>query len=938
MTTLPYTSTGTGAGNYHADADGYIQVFMWAGGGGGSGGVGLSHGGSGGGGGALSVFTIHVSAGGDYPFFVGDGGAGGAYNDGPGSNGQDSYWGPSLATASYKAQGGRGAGAGLAAGGAGGGTSGSVGDSIEPGGNGTGAINANYSGQPGGKGGGTAGGAGGTATGGGGQQAGGPGSTPGGGGSGGGQSTAGVGGAGAPGRVYIITATDVKVGYHVLGVDSFGVYQGAGQYDWTAEADGVISCELWGSGAGGAGGVSSALQGRSGGGGGAYVRKYPAVYKGVVYRRTVPAGGAGSNYVLAGAPAAPGAGADATFTLAPISVATKQISGNVAILTFATPHGYSVGDSIIVAGVDTTFNGTFTVTVVGSDRKSLRYAKTASNVGPSAATGTVSPNFNIALAKGGSAPATSGGVGTGGAGGSATSSLGDVKFKGEDGEDCWGTQAGGVVGTNGGYGGYPNGGIGGWGGKRNEDDNTVVAGAAGAAPGGGGGGGAGQTNGNGGAGAPGGAVLRYILSLGNIVQNGVKKPILRIRVKDNSGVVHDVTDTWVVRSGAKVSQKKVIEDPDAGIRAKPSYIPAGSEGLFDVNTGRFNWVIGAPHVGPALAAKNFHWVHVGDSVSDGSTGLNRTNPLDYTINYPTAYPRLSRTLLASLLGTTEQGTGLVRPANVATADPQWARGSWSDKTHYLESSSASAVATFTPVVAGTDIRVVTIGTGSVTVTIDNVLMGTIAGGATDASVQAANYHLAGAAAIHVVKVSPAVANVTSRLLGADSYTPGDGIKVHNLSQGGSRAALGSASSPQQNVWGDTGAAAPTNMTNIYKDVTCYERRPDAVVLALGGNDAFQLISASNIKTAMDTIGQAFDHANTDIIIYPDTHNTLQIAALMDLCVLRGWAMIDFFWLSRNLRSIFGLDYNGDTYGHLNQTTGAQWMRDLFVKGVRGSLT
>lgn len=928
MTTLPHTSSGTGAGNYHADADGHIYVFLWAGGGGGAAGTGVSKGGSGGGGGALSVFRIPVTSGGDYPYFVGSGGAGGTYPSGTGSDGTDTYWGDGTL---YRAEGGKGGTS--TAGGAGGDSVGSLGDTVQPGGNGVDAINSNWSGQNGGQGGGVDGGAGGVATGGGGQGAGGAGAVPGGGGSGGGQSSSGVGGTGAAGRVYIISAPDTRVGYYSPGQNSDGTYLGHGQYDYTAEADGTVSVELWGSGGGGAGGSSLSLQGRSGGGGGAYIKKIVTVYKGVIYRRVVPLGGTGS---AVNSGAAGGAGADATFTLAPLAVATKQILSNVAILTFtAAPHGYNVGDSIIVAGVDATFNGTFTVTAINTARTELRYSKTASNTGPSAATGTVSPNFNIALAKGGSGAASSSGVGTGGAGGSAASSIGTVKYSGEGGEDCWGAQTGGVQGTNGAYGGYPNGGIGGWGGKHNEDDNTVVAGQDGTAPGGGGGGGAGQTAGNAGNGADGAAVIKYILGLGSIVENGEKKTILRIRVKDGSGVVHEATDASVAHSSVKISQKSLQADPDAGIRTKPTYIPAGYEDRFDIATGRFNWDA-VTHVAPALAADNFHWVHVGDSVSDGSTSLNRSNPLDFTINYPTAYPRLVRAALATALGTIEQGTGLVRPANVATADPMWARGSWTDKTHYLESSTVTHVATFTPVIGGTAIRVTTIGTGGVTVTIDNVLMGTLAGGANDAAVQSVAY-TGLSSGIHVVKVSPAVGGTVSRLLGADSYTPGNGIKVHNIAQGGSRAALGSATSPQQNVWGDTTAAAPTNMTNIYSQATaCFERRADAVVLALGGNDAFQLISAANIKSAMDTIGQAFDHADTDIILYPDTHNTLQIAALMDLCITRNWGMIDFFWLSRNLRSIFGLDYNGDTYGHLNSTTGVQWMRDLFVTGILGA--
>lgn len=935
MTALPYTSPPgtTGLLHYTAEFTGNIQVLLWGGGGGGGAGQGLTKGGSGGGGGALSVFVVSVVAGGIYDFTVGAGGVGGVWQNGSGTDGQDTYWGDGSL---FRAAGGK---AGTYDVGGAGGNTGSSGDTVQPGDPGANSINADYSGQPGGKAGGIGGGAGGLATGGGGQGVGGAGAVPGGGGSGGGQSSTGDGGAGAVGGVQIVVAPDTRVGYHVEGRNTDGTYLGAGQYDWTAKGTGQIVVELWGSGAGGAGGVPSSLQGRAGGGGGAYVKKIVDVYKDVLYRRIIlPAGTGGAVGSLS--PNGPGTnGGDTSFTLAPINVATKARIGGVGILTFATPHGYVAGNSIIVAGVDANHNGTRTVSSISTDRKTLRYALAGTDIAQAAATGTVSPNFNIALAKGGTgAAAAATGAGSGGAGGSDTSSIGDIKYKGEDGEDCWGAVAGGVVGTNGGYGGYPNGGIGGWGGKRNEDDNTTTPGVAGTAPGGGGGGGAGQNGGNGGAGAAGAAVLRYILSLGTIVEGHTAHPILRIRVKDGSGVVHEAVDASVAHNyGAgniKVSQKKVYTDPDAGLREIPTYIPAGYETLFDRNTGRFNWAGGAPHVGPALAAKNFHWLHVGDSVSDGSTALDRTNPLNYTINYATAYPRTTRSLLATAVGTVVQGTGLVRPANVATADPMWARGSWSDKTHYLESSTATHVATFTPNMASTAIRVVTTGTGGVIVTIDNVVVGTIAGGANDLAVQGQTF--SGLSnAVHVVKLSPAVGGVTSRILGVDAFTPGNGIKVHNVAQGGSRAALGASASPQQNVWGDTGAAAPTNMTNLYRQVACFERRVDAVVMMLGGNDAFQLISAANIKSAMDTVGQAFDHADTDIILFTDTHNVPQITAMYELAITRNWALIDFFWLSRNLRSIFGLDYNGDTYGHPKSPEGAAWIARLLKNGLYG---
>jgi len=70
-------------------------------------------------------------------------------------------------------------------------------------------------------------------------------------------------------------------------------------------------------------------------------------------------------------------------------VEAKALTSNVATLTTTEPHGRVVGDTVIVAGVDATFNGTYTITALPTT-KSISYAKTASNVTSTSATGTIS--------------------------------------------------------------------------------------------------------------------------------------------------------------------------------------------------------------------------------------------------------------------------------------------------------------------------------------------------------------------------------------------------------------------------------------------------------------------------------------------------------------------------------------------------------------------
>ena len=65
------------------------------------------------------------------------------------------------------------------------------------------------------------------------------------------------------------------------------------------------------------------------------------------------------------------------------SVNNKALTTNVATLTTAAVHGLAVGDEVWVEGVDSTFNGKYTVTGVPTTT-TFTYAKTASNVASTA--------------------------------------------------------------------------------------------------------------------------------------------------------------------------------------------------------------------------------------------------------------------------------------------------------------------------------------------------------------------------------------------------------------------------------------------------------------------------------------------------------------------------------------------------------------------------
>jgi hypothetical protein len=70
--------------------------------------------------------------------------------------------------------------------------------------------------------------------------------------------------------------------------------------------------------------------------------------------------------------------ADSTKT-----VSNKAITSNIATLTTGAAHGFEVGQSVTVSGVDSTFNGTYTITAVPTTT-TFRYALTASDVASTA--------------------------------------------------------------------------------------------------------------------------------------------------------------------------------------------------------------------------------------------------------------------------------------------------------------------------------------------------------------------------------------------------------------------------------------------------------------------------------------------------------------------------------------------------------------------------
>jgi hypothetical protein len=81
---------------------------------------------------------------------------------------------------------------------------------------------------------------------------------------------------------------------------------------------------------------------------------------------------------------------------AKFNVTSKAIASNVATLTLEASHGFASGETVTVAGVDATFNGTYVLTAVTS--RTISYSKTASDaaaVAVTSANALVSSNSSV---------------------------------------------------------------------------------------------------------------------------------------------------------------------------------------------------------------------------------------------------------------------------------------------------------------------------------------------------------------------------------------------------------------------------------------------------------------------------------------------------------------------------------------------------------------
>jgi hypothetical protein len=94
------------------------------------------------------------------------------------------------------------------------------------------------------------------------------------------------------------------------------------------------------------------------------------------------------------------------FVTSVSTVTLKQRTDNVARLTLSAPHGFDIGDTVNVTGVDSSFNGNGLTVLSTPTTSSFTYTNTDVNLGSTAATGSVTNTSNLFLGK--DAPITKG--------------------------------------------------------------------------------------------------------------------------------------------------------------------------------------------------------------------------------------------------------------------------------------------------------------------------------------------------------------------------------------------------------------------------------------------------------------------------------------------------------------------------------------------------
>ena len=364
--------------------------------------------------------------------------------------------------------------------------------------------------------------------------------------------------------------------------------------------------------------------------------------------------------------------------------------------------------------------------------------------------------------------------------------------------------------------------------------------------------------------------------------------------------------------------------PDAGpmsqagaVTSWPAWIPSGMTNNYDATTQVFNYKPSntARHRAALLAAGTGTGsaceVFIGDSSTDGFNG----KAYDRAHSWPSVY---ATALAAS--GVATSGTGWVRAADAGGVGPRWSYGAgWVDVTLFRYSATPGAAATFASDVPGTTvvIRYNAYANASFTVSVDGATSGP---GFAQVTVGAAtNYQTVLltdlADATHSVVVTCTGKTLVMLLAGA-VYTPGAGLTISNVAQGGAKA-----TGTGINSWSDfANGGAPGG---AWAATGHYLQTPSTVWISLGGNDIFSGVAPATVAAAVRAIAARFPDSDVFLVLEYQANEittaawTAYAAALYQVADTLNVPLFDQWARIGSYASYSAAGYAGDAIAHLN---------------------
>lgn len=393
--------------------------------------------------------------------------------------------------------------------------------------------------------------------------------------------------------------------------------------------------------------------------------------------------------------------------------------------------------------------------------------------------------------------------------------------------------------------------------------------------------------------------------------------------------------TQTALNGKATTAQGAKADSLATATAYPSYVTGPRTNPFDAKANAYNLKPSNTRklragLARAMAGGLSEWL-----IASDSEGAGCIDGVGLTYDRTRAWPIAMRDEL-SRHGITVGGSGLIGPVDGSALDSRWAKtGAWNDSGRWYSFSSANgATRTLTSPFAGDRVSVLyyDFNDGATfTVTVNGVSQGTVTA-ASPVGLKVATFTAAIAVGQTIVITKTSAGGIVD-IVGAQAWSNANGgLIVHNLSKSGATAS-GSGSL----AWVDNDAATDLGQLLTTKVTTTGAVTPDALFIALGGNDhPVSGASVSTITAAITTLRNRF--SNSDCVLVAETPlvtsvvstanwNTY-VAALYDLADTLDVPLVDFRARLGDYDTIVANGLSTDGQGHLIAGANAALGRNL----------